>query len=287
MVLGDKVMKRSIGILCILAATFSVSIAQKRAERTDTAARRNASEARQQAIVEANEAKQIAIAGKNAATTSSDFYDEGSFDRNVKFLGSFYAGTLYVYSSCDPAVLLNDLGITLAADDQCAVSSSTSPMPTTTVDNALWQITIPKKTVDNVVYVMINKGLGYESYGATTGQGSVFFSPRVTIISEALNDPAAIDPNTGLPMNGSFTTSLNGSYSQGFPVNGYMYSYTNEASISSRGISRDYLAALGLPQNVINQFFKKQMTLQFGFRARLSGPLDYGQFYYTYRLLGN
>ncbi len=279
-------MKRIIGVLCLLTLAFSGVFAQKRAVNTDNSARRNAAEARQEAIAEANDAKQIAVAGKKAATTTSDFYDEDSFDNNVKFLGSFYAGTLYVYNSCDPAVLLNDLGITLAADDQCAVHSLTTPMTTATVDNSLWQITIPKKTVKNVVYVMINKGIGYESYGTTNGQGSVIFSPRVTIISDALNDPAAIDPNTGLPMNGTFTTPLNGSYNQGFPVNGFSYSYTNDASISSRGISRDYLAALGLPQNVINNFFKKDMTLQFGFRARIGGPIDYGQFYYTYRILG-
>jgi hypothetical protein len=279
-------MKRIIGVLFLLMLAFSGVFAQKRAVNTDNSARRNSAEARQQAIAEANDAKQIAVAGKNAATTTSDFYDEDSFDNNVKFLGSFYAGTLYVYNSCDPAVLLSDLGITLAADDQCVVNLPTAPMATATVDNPLWQITIPKKTVKNVVYVMMNKGIGYESYATTPGQGNVFFSPRVTIISDALNDPAAIDPNTGLPMNGSFTTSLSGSYNKGFPITGYLFNYTNEASISSRGISRDYLAALGLPQSVINNFFKKEMTLQFGFRARISGSIDFGQFYYTYRILG-
>jgi len=276
-------MKRALSILLLIVAAVTMSAAQKNRVNSNRPA---AAEARRTAIAEANDAKQIATAGKSITVESPSFYDEDSFDNNVKFLGSFYAGTLYVYNSCDPTVLLNDLGVVLAADDQCIVHSSGAPMATANVDNPIWQITIPKKTVKNVVYIMLNKGLGYEAYGTTTGPGGVFFSPRVTIISDAFNDPAAIDPNTGLPMNGSFTTSLNGSYNKGFPVNDYFYTYTNEASISSRGISRDYLAALGLPQNVINNFFKKEMTLQFGFRARLIGPIDFGQFYYTYRILG-
>lgn len=278
-------MKRALSILLLIVAAVSMSAAQKRQLNS---ARSVAAEARQTAIAEANDAKEAAIAGKSAAAkeSGSDFYDEDSFDKNVKFLGSFYAGTLYVYNSCDPTVLLNDLGLVLAADDQCVVHSTATPMATATVDNPIWQITIPKKTVKNVVYIMLNKGIGYDAYATTTGPAGLFFSPRVTIISDALNDPAAINPQTGLPMNGSYTTSLSGSYNEGFSVNDFSYRYTNDASISSRGISRDYLAALGLPQNVINNFFKKEMTLQFGFRARVNGPIDFGQFYYTYRILG-
>src|SRR5690606_33353297 len=117
--------------------------------------------------------------------------------------------------------------------------SPSAPMATATVDNPLWQITIPKKTVKNVIYIMMNKGIGYEAFGATPGFANYLFSPRVTIISEALNDPLAIDPNTGLPMNGSYVSALAGSTQEGFFLDNLRFSYTNQASISSRGLSRD------------------------------------------------
>src|SRR5512139_2363350 len=50
----------------------------------------------------------------------------------------------------------------LAPDDKCAVHDYASPtptlMPTTTVFDPVWQITIPKNTVSNVIYPLLNNG---------------------------------------------------------------------------------------------------------------------------------
>jgi hypothetical protein len=48
--------------------------------------------------------------------------------------------------------------------------------------------------------------------GAATTQGRFSYVPTITIESEALNDPSLIDPTTGLPYNGSFTTGGSGAY---------------------------------------------------------------------------
>ncbi len=146
------------------------------------------------------------------------FNDMDSFGKNAVFLGSLYAGTVYVYKSCDPADLLNDLGIVLAADDHCIVKPVNGGTTTQTINDVVWEITIPGKTVSNVIYPMLNNGVGFENHGTTTGFAQVVYIPRVTIVSDALNDPAAIDPATGLPMNGSYTTSLAGSVIKGFNV---------------------------------------------------------------------
>jgi hypothetical protein len=271
--------------LCVIAA-FQVVSAQKAQPTNDRL--EDIKAARAEAALNKSKWSAPTTGAKNAADTD-DFYDTASFDKNVKFLGAFYAGTLYVYRSCDPAILLDELGITLAADDKCVAHSVGAPMATTTVSDPVWQITIPGKTIDNVIYPLLNNNVGYESYGTTAGPISLFYSPRVTIESSALTDPAAIDPTTGLPMNGVFTTSLSGSKSRGFWSSGtdYSFDYDTYASVSSRGLSRDYFSAIGLPQHVIDKLFKKPMTLKFSLRARVSGPVDYGQFYFTYRLLGN
>lgn len=220
----------------------------------------------------------------------ADFADPDSFGKNAKFLGSMYAGTMYIYKTCDPAILLADLGITLAPDDKCVVHSPTAPMTMTQVFDPVWQITIPGRTVDNVIYPMLNHGGGYDLFDeAASGQAEIVYVPRVTIESSALNDPAAIDPNTSLPMNGSFTTSLPGSQVRNhtYTAGDGFSDWTSRASVSGRGFSRTYFAALGLPQSVINNLFRQPMTLKFGIRARVRGPVYDAAFYYTVRLMGN
>lgn len=280
-------MKKLVVIVFALAVCSQIGLAQKR-ENVRTSLRDLRKEA-----AEIN--KEPATAAMVASP--ADFNDTDSFGRNAKFLGSLYAGTLYVYRSCDPQILLDDLQLTLAADDHCIVHNSTTPMTTTNVFDPVWQITIPGNTVDNVIYPMMNNTVGYDAtpgvapydngYGA--GFASIRFSPVVTIESVALNDPLAINPTTGLPMNGSFTTTLAGTRVKGFVVaiDDFFSENDSYASVSGRGLSRTYFAALGLPQSVINNLFKKSMTLKFGIRADVNGPVQQAFFSYTFRLLGN
>lgn len=248
------------------------------------------------------EAAEVKKETSNAAAANlvpADFNDTASFGKNAKFLGSLYAGTLYVYRSCDPQILLDELQLTLAPDDHCIVHTSATPMTTTTVFDPVWQITIPANSVDNVIYPMLNNTVGYDATssaqwtppgnGYGSGFASIRYSPIVTIESVALNDPAAIDPNTGLPMNGSFTTTLPGTRVKGFMVatDDFFSENDSYASVAGRGFSRVYFASLGLPQSVINNLFKKSITLKFGIRADVNGPIQQAFFSYQFRLLGN
>jgi hypothetical protein len=132
---------------------------------------------------------------------------------------------------------------------------------------------------------MLNNGIFLENDG-TAGNASYIYTPRVTIVSDALNDPAALDPVTGNPMNGSFTTSMSGSSSDFFtPIPGQTKNQSY-ASVAGRGFSRIYFKSIGLPNTVIDNLFKKPMTLKFGIRVRVSGAIDFGQFFYSFRLIG-
>ena len=251
-------------------------------------------EARMEALREKTEilrAAKMKTADATRAAMPSDFWDTNSFGKNAKFLGSLYAGTVYVYHTCDPVIFEQEMGVPLAPDDKCiAYVPGTSFGPSQEFFDPAWEITIPGKTVDNVIYPMLNNSPGFDSFDTGTGSSvNLFYTPRVTIESDALNDPAAINPNTGLPMNGSFTTSLAGNKTLFFTnVPGAARSdYTGYASVSGRGLSRSYFEALGLPNSVINKLFKKDMKLKFGIRVRVQGQVDFAQFYYTYRLLGN
>ncbi len=258
----------------LVCAGLQVSFAQNDAQLSE------ARHARNEARRDAQAAKKQTI---NLAAPS-DFNDTASFGKNAKFLGSLYAGTVFYYHSCDPTVLLNEIGLVLASDDHCYVIAP-GPNPSETTFDDVWQITIPGKTVDNVVYPMLNNGVGHENFGSVTGGASIFYSPRVTIESEAFNDPAAIVDGT--PLNGSFTTSMAGSRTRSMVFVGGEADYDNYASVGGRGFSRAYFSALGLPQNVIDNLFKKPMTLKFGLRTNVGGAVSYAQFFYTFRLLGN
>lgn len=268
-------MKRSLLITVLFITAVVAVYSQKTMDR----------EAAKAAREEMREAKAQA-----ALATAADFADPDSFGKNAKFLGSMYAGTFYIYKSCDPAVLLADLGVTLAPDDKCTVHTPAAPMAMTEFFDSVWQITIPGRTVDNVIYPMLNHRGGYDVFDSTVGGPvEIVYAPKVTIESAALNDPAAIDPNSGLPMNGSFTTTLAGTQVRNFTytVGDGVTDWTSRATVGGRGFSRTYFAALGLPQNVINNLFRQQMTLKFGMRARVRGPVYDAAFYYTVRLLGN
>ena len=281
-------MKNLLTLMFMLALCAQIALAQK-ARPASTL---------QQVQKEATEMKKESV-GTPASLGAIDFNDTASFGKNVKFLGSLYAGTLYVYRSCDPQILLDELQLTLAADDHCVAHNSVTPMATTNVFDPVWQITIPGNTVDNVIYPLLNNNVGYDAYPSASGtppgngygSGAVFFrfSPVVTIESVALNDPAAINPATGLPMNGSYTTTLAGTRVRSFLLrdDDFISDNDNYASVAGRGLSRAFFASLGLPQSVINNLFKKSMTLKFGIRADVNGPVQQAFYSYTFRLMGN
>jgi hypothetical protein len=90
-------------------------------------------------------------------------------------------------------------------------------------------------------------------------------------------------------MNGSYTTTLAGTQVRNFDYTAGEFTgdWTGRTTAAGRGFSRSYFAALGLPPNVINNLFRQPMTLKFGIRARVQGPVMDAAFYYTVRLLGN
>jgi hypothetical protein len=280
-------MKKLLSIIFTIAVCLQTGLAQK-SENASTLIREF-----QKASIDWKKE----VANTASIASPADFNDTASFGKNARFLGSLYAGTLYVYRSCDPQVLLDELQTTLAADDHCIVHTSATPMTTTTVFDPVWQITLPANSVDNVIYPMLNNTVGYDAAPSTppTGNGygpgfaSIRFTPVVTIESSALNDPAAVDPITGLPLNGSYTASLSGTRVKGFAVGVDDFFSENDsyASVAGRGFSRTYFTALGLPQNVINNLFRRSMTLKFGIRADVNGPVQQAFFSYMFRLLGN
>lgn len=274
-------MKKIFVIATIFSAAFQIALAQKAGSEENETTKSKKELYR--------ELRQEIPSRTNAASvTVEEVGEPDSFGRNAKFLGIAASGGTIVYTSCDPAVLLNDLGVTLGADDRClAVTNPALTTAATFTDMA--RITIPGRSVSDIIYTVNNHTITWDFTNELASNifGQMSYSPRITIESVALNDPAAIDPATGLPMNGSFTTTGNGTkfltrtLTPGF-FESNVDTYTRA---NTTGFSRQYFRDLGLPETVINRLYRNPITIRLGMRVLVRG-ITSGQFVYTARFLG-
>jgi hypothetical protein len=232
-----------------------------------------------------SQAPPSAKAAGSAAVTADAVGESDSFGKNALFLGIAQSGIVLLDPTCDPA----DVG-PLGPDDHCiTVADPSVPVPATTV-NDVARITIPGKSAQNVVYAIANHTVSFSMFnpGGTPTQGRMAYVPTITIESEVLNDPALIDPTTGLPFNGSFTTGGLGTYSTNKTLaSGASEFLTHSYSrANTSGLSRSFFAGLGLPSNVIDQVYRKPMTIRLNVRVS-SRWVDSATLVFTTRLLGN
>lgn len=279
-------MKKLIVSFVVVCAAFQLVNAQKSGA---DASKSEIRELRREMLREMKQDKPPRGETGASAVSVNDVGEADSFDKGVKFMGIAGSGVMYVYRSCDPTILLDELGLVLGPDDRCLAAPNPAVTASATfVDIA--RINLPARANRNVLYMINNHSINWDFSNAGPGviAGQMSYSPRITIESDALNDPAAIDPNTGLPMNGSYTTTGNGSKFltmslQPGDFNNYVESYTRA---NTTGLSRQFFANLGLPDSVINNLFNRPMTIRLGGRISVRG-VGFGQFVYTARFLGN
>ena len=220
--------------------------------------------------------------------TEADAGEIDSFDKNAKFMGIASSGSAIIYISCDPAVLLADLGITLGPDDRCLAAPNPS-VTSTAVFTDMARITVPGRSISNVLYMINNHTINWDFQNDTAALifGQMSYSPRITIESAALNDPAAINPDTGLPMNGSYTTAGSGTRftTRSLAPGAFESSVESYTRANTTGLSRQYFRALGLSDAIVNQIFRNPLTVRLGMRLAVRGVQN-GQFIYSARCLG-
>lgn len=278
-------MKKIITMLTVVFASFQFATAQK----NDTNSRKTEMREQRKELIRELKQENPTTGNSASAVSVSDVGEADSFDKGAKFMGIAGSGVMYVYSSCDPAILLADLDLVLEADDRCLAAPNPAVTASATFTD-IARINLPARANRNILYMINNHTISWDFTNAGPGiiNGQMSYSPRITIESDALNDPAAIDPFTGLPMNGSYTTSGNGTKAMGMLLqpgafSNYVESYTRA---NTTGLSRQFFADLGLPTSVINNLFNRPMTIRLGGRISVRG-VGFGQFIYTARFLGN
>lgn len=271
---------KKILILMIVCLSVQMVSAQKKA---DTELNRKA------VLKELADVKKEQQSPINSLLTAADVGEPDSFGKTVKFLGTAATGVVYVYHSCDPQVLLDELEVTLGADDRCLAHTVGGATSSATF-NDLGRITIPGRTADNVIYFVLNNTVssGLQNDFANNLPVSFSYSPRLTIESAALNDPSALDPVTGQPLNGVLTVTAFGArvFNKIIAPNDFEFSFDHYSTAATRGFARSYFADLGLPQTVINNLYRQPMTIRLGMRVSVRN-VSSGQYLYAMRLTGN
>lgn len=274
--------------LILICAGFQIAAAQK-VQEVEKAQKQSISDERNLLLKEIWDVRKEQQEPVNSMLTANAVGEPDSFGKNIKFLGTAATGVVYVYHSCDPPVLLAELNLTLGADDRCLAHTVGGGFSTGTFDD-LGRITIPAKAADNVIYFILNNTVSNDFRNDYANGFPAFFSysPRLTIESAALNDPAAVHPTTGLPLNGVLTVSAFGAkiFNKIIPANSSDFSFDHYSSAATRGFARGYFADLGLPPSVINNLYKQPMTIKLGMRVSVRG-VHFGQYLYAMRLTGN
>ena len=260
-------------VVCISAATVFVA----GQERPKESSARKAFLQR----LRADSAKQTASADGLLSVT--DVGEPDSFGKNVKFLGTARTGIIRIRPNC--------VAVTLGPDDRRIEVNPADLSGSATGDFLnLGRITIPGRSVGNVVYFIPNNEVAVSSLNtsAIPSYGYAGYFPYITIESDALNDPAAIDPGTGLPANGSLTLGILGTRSttrlfQPAEQNIDQIEYSTAAT---RGFARSYFADLGLPQNVIDRLYRLPMTIKLNLFVE-TNYVRTGFFRYSVRFMGN
>ena len=216
-----------------------------------------------------------------AAPTVDDVGDVESFGKNVIYLG--LAQTM-------PVTLVDDCTGTDPALERCIVQN---PPPAITNFNeaGLATMNLPAKASKSLLCFTLTPFI-FVNWQNNTGASQLArfnATADITIANPLLDDPALIDPNTGLPFGGIIQVGLS-TWGKTFTLqNGEV---DNERSTQSRaciaGIisQRSLVDNYGLTATQAKDFFKKPITLTFGARGSASMS-TFTQYFYGFRVYGD
>ena len=199
-----------------------------------------------------------------AAPTVDDVYDVDSFGRNVVWLGltSAFVTLSDTCPTTDPA----------DPDEHCQV---VNPAPATTSftfeDTA--HIFLPAKSANSLLCYWFSPVLTvtYSNPGATPALGRLRYNPTLTIENPVLDNPALIDPTTGVPFGGKLLTSMTSSEILVMPLNAgqTVTERTRDSTVCMAGfVSKQALIEnYGLTDAQAKEFFKKPTKI----RLNISG----------------
>jgi hypothetical protein len=216
-----------------------------------------------------------------AAPTVEDVGDPDSFGRNVTYIGM---------TQTDSVTIAPDCSFSDPEFERCIVGNP-APLPTLFDESDLAVINLPAKSTKSLVCFGFTPfiGVSWANNTATMQTASFIATAPIIIDNEVLDDPALINPNTGLPFGGSLSLSLSTWFNRHSIGVG---EFEDENSFQSRtciaGIvsKRALVDGFGLSEAQATQFFKKPMTFHFGARGSVQMS-EFTTYFYGIRLYGD
>ena len=222
-----------------------------------------------------------ALAAAAAAPTVEEVGDADSFGRNVTYLGLVQSQPVFTTSDCtgsDPTL------------ERCIVAA---PAPAVTVFDEinLGTLSLPKNASKSLLCFTVTPFIFNDWQNFTGSAQLARFSAvaNITITNPVLDDPALIDPNTGLPFGGKIDLGLI-TWSKTFTLqpNEINTERSTESRACIAGIisKRALVDTYGLTEPQANQFFKKAMTLTLGASGTVAMS-EFTQYFYGLRIYGD
>lgn len=214
-----------------------------------------------------SQAAQPGLAVAAAAPTLAEVGDVDSYGRNLTWLGLTQGNVTLTRSGCaSPPV-----------PDLPCLALNPAPAFTNFAFEDIARVVLPAKASNSLLCHWLSPVLdiGYQNPTAVPAVGRLFYTPTLTIENEVLNDPALIDPTTGLPFGGKLRTSMTASERFEVPLAAGMLlnSRERDSAVCIAGfITRRSLTDMyGLTDTQAKQFFKKKTTV----RMNISGQAQY------------
>jgi hypothetical protein len=220
----------------------------------------------QRLALKASDTTAAAVAARAAAPTVEDVYDVDSFKRDVVFLG--LTSTFINLSDTCPTDPENP-------DELCQVLSPAPAFTSFNFQDAA-RIKLPPRSANSLLCYWFSPLLtvNYANFGATPALGRFRYSPTLTIENPVLDDPALIDPTTGVPFGGKLLTSMSSSESFQVPLDpGTSFTErTRDSTVCMAGFvsKRALIDNYGLTEAQAKEFFRKSTTV----RLNVSGQVQ-------------
>lgn len=221
-------------------------------------------------------------AGIAAAPTLEEVGDVDSFGRAVRWLG---------VTQMD-LVLSDVCPVPGGNPEATCVVLNPAPAATAFAFEDLARIELPGKAANSLLCHWLSPflNIGWHNPTAASATARLTYSPTLTVESEVLDDPALIDPGTGLPFGGQLTTAMTASEHFEVPLDPGQSSFgrTRDSAVCIAGFlsKRALVSNYGLTEAQAKQFFKKPITV----RMNISGSAQYvsdANLIFGFRIVGD
>ena len=244
-----------------------------------------AAEARKPSARELAARQEIRAAKVEATAAGTEVGDFDSFGRNVRYIGSLQSGTVSVQSDCTP-----DPSFPLGPDDRC-ITAAAAPGVTSINVSDVGRVLIPGRSTHSIICHWQTPVVVYGFHNPTgvfQEDGRFVVTPWYTIENEVLDNPALIDPATGLPFGGQFQVGLTGIRRERSLQPGETQVEREAGTRACIGgiVSAQMLRGFGLTDAQVTEFFKKDTTITMGMQgqARL---VEFANIIYGVRFVGD